>query len=371
MDDYTSNVLNDSKNEWSILLINYITPHIVDGFRSIFNEAVRVCEENDEIEKYLMTYQNLLARIPKWNQQMIATEHERIVKLCNCSYLEDILTCVHIIQLKVLSCVRVGNETKKVKIDIPEFSVFLHNVYTNIARKLYSSIYLFEIDVPPLEQQKRNREFELMVQTCIMNTIRDKIPVETILRQFIDETQEVEVSKVEKIVEQKPLVEPVAEVTQRPEINQRPELSQRPELTQRPEVSQMPELTQRQEVSQLHAPRPSVGPEQFSMNDDMPSFFDSRRPLNSPSSVASGPSPFNNNLNDELDHFEKLAQQNTLINSATSHKVGFSDNNSVLTFESPPSDDAISLGDPIQLNSLEFEDLDSKPESLKLEFEEL
>ena len=355
MDDYTSNVLTDSKNEWSILLINYITPHIVDGFRSIFNEAVRVCEENDEIEKYLMTYQNLLARIPKWNQQMIATEHERIVKLCNCSYLEDILTCVHIIQLKVLSCVRVGNETKKVKIDIPEFSVFLHNVYTNIARKLYSSIYLFEIDVPPLEQQKRNREFELMVQTCIMNTIRDKIPVETILRQFIDETQEVEVSKVEKIVEQKPLVEPVAEVTQRPEVTQQPEITQRPE------------------VNQVYEPRPSVGPDpnQFSMNDDMPSFFDSRRPLNSPSSVASEPSPFNNNLNDELDHFEKLAQQNTLINSATSHKVGFSDNNSVLTFESPPSDDAITLGDPIQLNSLEFEDLDSKPESLKLEFEEL
>ena len=132
MDDYTSNVLNDSKNEWSILLINHITPHIIDGFRSIFNESVRLCEENDELEKYLMTYQNLLARIPKWNQSMINAENERIVKLCNCSYLEDILTCVHIIQLKVLSCVRVGNDTKKIKIDIPDFATFLHNVYANI-----------------------------------------------------------------------------------------------------------------------------------------------------------------------------------------------------------------------------------------------
>jgi hypothetical protein len=77
-------------------------------------------------------------------------------------------------------------------------------------------------------------------------------------------------------------------------------------------------------------------------------------------------------LNDELDHFEKLAQQNSIINSATSHKVGFTNNNSVLTFDSPPSDDAISLGDTIQLNSLDIEDLDSsKPESVKLEFEEL
>jgi hypothetical protein len=355
MDDYTSNVLNDSKNEWSILLINYITPHIVDGFRSIFNEAVRVCEENDEIEKYLMTYQNLLARIPKWNQQMITTEHERIVKLCNCSYLEDILTCVHIIQLKVLSCVRVGNETKKVKIDIPEFSVFLHNVYTNIARKLYSSIYLFEIDVPPLEQQKRNREFELMVQTCIMNTIRDKIPVETILRQFIDETQEVEVSKVEKILEQKTLIEPKP-VTQ-------------PPVTQ-------PPVTQPVVQPVIQESTLGLDTRQFSMDDNMPSFFD--RPTFTPTPlnpVMNGPvinEPFNSNLNDELDHFEKLAQQNSIINSATTHKVGFSDNNSVLTFDSPPSDDAISLGETIQLNALDIEDLDSsKPESVKLEFEEL
>jgi hypothetical protein len=351
MDDYTSNVLNDSKNEWSILLINYITPHIVDGFRSIFNEAVRVCEENDEIEKYLMTYQNLLARIPKWNQQMIATEHERIVKLCNCSYLEDILTCVHIIQLKVLSCVRVGNETKKVKIDIPEFSVFLHNVYTNIARKLYSSIYLFEIDVPPLEQQKRNREFELMVQTCIMNTIRDKIPVETILRQFIDETQEIEVSKVEKLVEQKPLVEPAVQPVSQP-VQTSKHVSQ-PEQASQPTV--LPE-----QVSQPPT-------KHFTMDNDMPSFFDrSVKPV-------MNESPMNESfLNDELDHFEKLAQQNSIINSATSHKVGFTNNNSVLTFDSPPSDDAISLGDTIQLNSLDIEDLDSsKPESVKLEFEEL
>lgn len=204
MDDYTSNVLTESKNEWSILLMNYLTPHIIDGFRSIFNESVQICDKNDEMDKYLMTFQNLLTRIPKWNQQMIETERERIVKLCNCSYLEDLMTCVHIVQLKILSCVRVGSETKKINIDIPEFCTFLHNVYTNVARKLYSNIYLFEVDIMELEVQRRNREFEMLVQTCIMNTIRDRIPVEALLRQYIDETQEVEVKKVETIVDTTP-----------------------------------------------------------------------------------------------------------------------------------------------------------------------
>jgi hypothetical protein len=357
MDDYTSNVLNDSKNEWSILLINHITPHIIDGFRSIFNEAVRLCEENDELEKYLMTYQNLLARIPKWNQQMIQTEYERIVKLCNCSYLEDILTCVHIIQLKVLSCVRVSNETKKVKIDIPEFSVFLHNVYTNIARKLYSSIYLFEIDITPLEQQKHNREFELLVQTCIMNTIRDKIPVETILRQFIDETQEIEVSKVEKVIETKPLNDNVSNVNV--SNNNVSNVNVVNNSVSNNSMANNIENNERTPNKYISEPnKPFTLPNNF---NNMPSFFDK-----------------SNDLNNEIDKFEKLAQENTIINSVTNNspRVGFTNQNSVLTFDSP-SEDSVSLGEPIQLNSFEIEELEpskneTKPsEQIKLDFEEL
>ena len=68
--------------------------------------------------------------------------------------------------------------------------MFLHNVYINIARKLYSNIYLFQVDVTPLEQQKNNREFEHIVQSCIMNTIRDNIPIDQLLKQYMDETQE-------------------------------------------------------------------------------------------------------------------------------------------------------------------------------------
>ena len=203
MEDYTSNILNDSKNEWSILLINNITNHIIEGFRSIFNEALEICEKNDEVDKYLMTYQNLLSRIPSWNQTIIDTEKNRIITSSKCSFLEDLITCVHILQLKLLACVNVSSEPKKIEINIPDISLFLHKVYINIARKLYSNIYLFELDIPPLEQQKRNREFELLVQTCIMNTIRDNLPIEDLLRKYIDETQEIDVKKIESVVEKK------------------------------------------------------------------------------------------------------------------------------------------------------------------------
>tara|TARA_B110000114_G_scaffold87684_1_gene92549 strand:- start:468 stop:1487 length:1020 start_codon:yes stop_codon:yes gene_type:complete len=209
MEDYESNILNDSKNEWSIRLMNILSGHIIDGFRSIFNESMEVCEKNDEPEKYLMTFQNFLSMIPKWNQNIVDTEVTRIKLVSQCNYLEDLITCVHILQLKILSCVRTSNKNQKIDIDIPCFKSFLHLVYINIARKLYSNIYLFQIDITPLEQQKNNREFELIVQTCIMNTIRDNIPIEILLKQYIDETQEIDVETTEKIIhDPKPKISP-------------------------------------------------------------------------------------------------------------------------------------------------------------------
>ena len=49
---------------------------------------------------------------------------------------------------------------------------------------------LFEKNIAPLQIQKNNREIELIVKECILNSIRDSIPVETILKAYMDETYE-------------------------------------------------------------------------------------------------------------------------------------------------------------------------------------
>tara|TARA_B100000424_G_C22945484_1_gene503258 strand:- start:3679 stop:4848 length:1170 start_codon:yes stop_codon:yes gene_type:complete len=200
MDDYSMASLNESKNEWCIRLVNIMTGHIIDGFKSIFNEAWKICKDDDEMEKYLMTFQNLMSKIPQWNETIIETEKKRIIENSNCSYIEDLLTCVHIVQLKALTCVRVSSNQKKIDLDIPSLDKFIHKVYINIARKLYINIYLFERNIAPLEIQKRNREFEIIVKECIMNTIRDNIPVDDILRAYIDETEELNTEENEEIV---------------------------------------------------------------------------------------------------------------------------------------------------------------------------
>ena len=168
MDDFNLGSLNESRNEWVSRLLNVMTPNIADGFKALFTDAYTLCLENDETEKYLMTFQNFLGRIPKWNEDLISNEVERITNNSGCGYLEDLITCVHVVQLKALTCIRVGQKQKKVDIDIPKLSEFVHKCYINVARKLYSNIYLFEKDVAPLQQQKHSREFEIIVKEGII-----------------------------------------------------------------------------------------------------------------------------------------------------------------------------------------------------------
>jgi hypothetical protein len=201
MDDYSVHSLIESKNEWCARLLNILTPMVISGFNSIWKDAYQVALKNGEKNKYLMTFQNYLSQVPKWSTAIVQTECKRILENSGCSYLEDLLTCVHVIQLKALSCVRVGQRQRKVDIDIPPLEVFVHKVYTNCARKIYTNAYLFESDVPSLQIQKNNRELELIIRECIMNTIRDSIPTEKILRAYMDETEEEDVETKEEVIQ--------------------------------------------------------------------------------------------------------------------------------------------------------------------------
>tara|TARA_B110000285_G_scaffold233571_1_gene307786 strand:+ start:1412 stop:2407 length:996 start_codon:yes stop_codon:yes gene_type:complete len=192
MDDFVLSNLQESRNEWCSRLVSIFTPLILGGVKSIFNESWNLCIDNDEPNKYLMTFQNLLSRIPKWNNEIIEDERKRIIERSGCNYLEDLITCVHIIQLKVLTCIRVGNKQKKIDISIPKLDSFIHKVYINVARKVYSNVYLFDKNVSPLQSQKNNRELENIIQECVLISIRESIPTEAIIRAYMDESVEQE-----------------------------------------------------------------------------------------------------------------------------------------------------------------------------------
>jgi hypothetical protein len=217
MDDFNVSALHESKNEWGSRLVTILTPLIIDGYKSILDESIKLCKENGEMDKYLMTFQNLISRIPKWNAQIIETERKRICDKSGCNYLEDLVTCVHIIQLKILTAMRVGQKQKKIDINIPKLDDFIHKTYINVARKIYKNVYLFETNIAPLTIQKHYREIEIIVQECILNTLRESIPVESILKAYMDETVEEDV--IEEVNEQI-IEEPIKKQINAPIINE-------------------------------------------------------------------------------------------------------------------------------------------------------
>ena len=202
MDDFVISNLHESRNEWCGRLVTLLTPLVTEGIQSIFNEAWKMCEESSETSKYLMTFQNLLARIPKWNSVILEEECKRIIEKSGCNYLEDLISCVHIIQLKVLTCIRVGNKQKKIDISIPKLDSFIHRVYIHVARKVYSNVYLFERGISDLTIQKNKRELEIMTKESILVSIRESIPTESIIRAYLDESME---------DEEEVIIEPVPE----------------------------------------------------------------------------------------------------------------------------------------------------------------
>jgi hypothetical protein len=218
MDDFNISSLHESKNEWGARLITILTPLIIDGYKSILDEAIKLCKENGEMDKYLMTFQNFISRIPKWNQTIIEVERKRISEKSGCAYLEDLVTCVHIIQLKILTAMRVGQKQKKIDINVPKLDDFIHKVYVNVARKVYKNVYLFEINIPPLNIQKNHRELEIIVQECILNTLRESIPVEAILKAYMYETIEEDVVEEikQEVVPNPPQKQPVSNTNTNP-----------------------------------------------------------------------------------------------------------------------------------------------------------
>ena len=188
MDDNNITTLTEAQYEWALRLVNILSPLVNEGIQSIFSESWNMCEKERESEKYLMTFQNLLSRVPKWNEEIIKTEVDRIIEKSGCTYMEELLSCVHIIHLKILTTIRTGKTQKKIDIDIPKLNHFIHKIYIHCSRCLYTRVYLFEKDVAPLVFQRNRAELGELIKQSIMNVVRDSIPVEFLLRAYLDES---------------------------------------------------------------------------------------------------------------------------------------------------------------------------------------
>ena len=179
------NFLVETKNEYTIQLINLLTPHFYEGFDSIYDEAKNIIRKGEE-KKLLKTFQQFIKRIPSWNQHLIDTETDRIRTSCKCDFLENLLKAVIKANIILLSNSKKNMNIQKKYIDIP-MNKFIHKCYIECARQFYSSPYLFYHEIKSIDKKRNQRDSYDLIKSSIKEAIRKILPVQDILNTYLGE----------------------------------------------------------------------------------------------------------------------------------------------------------------------------------------
>jgi len=172
------------RNRFSLMVI----PHVLDGVQSVYENARLICEKNGQPDQILMTFQNLLTRIPEWKEDVLAAEVKRIIAASKCSYLEELLTGVLLTYLRAFAAVQFrGDKDDSVDLQFerPPLSRFIHELYKESARKCWEHAFLFRTVGVRTEQQARNRqEVTKLLDAALDTTLDSFLPWQSIVSSY-------------------------------------------------------------------------------------------------------------------------------------------------------------------------------------------
>ena len=171
------------RNRFSLMLL----PQVSEGVWSVYDNAKTICEKNNQSDQILMTFQNLLTRIPQWTDDVLQTEVKRIIAASKCSYLEELLTGVLLAYLRTFAAVqyRASQDSIEVEFERPPLGRFIHELYKEVARRCWENAFLFRTVGVRTEQQARNRqEIDRIIDTAIDTVLDSFLPWESIVTNY-------------------------------------------------------------------------------------------------------------------------------------------------------------------------------------------
>ena len=171
-------ILVEAKREYTSQLASILTSPMYEGIASIYKHAYNTVSK----EKILIHFQELLSKIPNWNNETLEREFQRIMLYSKCEWLSDLITAVFVSHTKVLTSIHLGNK-------IPTPIHFIHTIYVNIAREFWKNPYLmYDIDISASDKQRNLRDSENIIKECIHSSIRKLLPVRHIIREYLGDT---------------------------------------------------------------------------------------------------------------------------------------------------------------------------------------
>lgn len=177
--------LVETKNEYTINLINILAPFMYQGIKSIYDDA-KTNADNDEI---LALFQKLLRKVPSWNEYLISQETGRIIKQsAKGEIIEDLIKAV--IKSNIMILTNTPPEKKdnmRIKHDITT-EKFIHYSYIEIAREIFQNPFLFYHCYDDYELKENQRKSIKIIKNSIEQAIRKLLPMNIILQNYLGST---------------------------------------------------------------------------------------------------------------------------------------------------------------------------------------
>jgi hypothetical protein len=139
------------------------------------------------VEETLRTFQNLLTQVPKWSEETLQAEVDRIIESSGCEYLDDLLMGVFLAYIRAFASLQYQGESPHINLTFerPPVAKFLHEFYKHGARAAWKSAFLFKTHGVPAEQQARNRrDIEVLLDKCLGDVINAFIPWKEVSRAY-------------------------------------------------------------------------------------------------------------------------------------------------------------------------------------------
>lgn len=175
------NILVEAKREYMEQLSILICPVMIDVFDAMYQEAHTLSKNR----KVLIMFQKLLKDVPEWSETMAKQHTDNIAD--RCAWFKDLVAAVFVSSVKILSAVRLSQDSKKMAVKLPTNEVFIHTCYKNAAKDLYKDPYVFTEN-----QSEHNRNDRLYDRfaLCVENTVKELIPVQQILQTYMSASGE-------------------------------------------------------------------------------------------------------------------------------------------------------------------------------------
>jgi hypothetical protein len=186
-----SNFLEAIRKEYTIQLINMLTPSIYEGINSIYLEVKNIAKDGEELKMF----QGFLAKIPTWTENIIADEASRIKRVNekNADIIDDLIRAVIQSNILLLTSTNLADKQRVLK----EFNInlnyekFIHNIYIEVAKIFYNYPFLFYHKMNALEYKKNQLKAHKLIKEAIEEAIRKMLPLQLILKKYLGSMSEI------------------------------------------------------------------------------------------------------------------------------------------------------------------------------------